>query len=93
MGIRKVLGANIPQIVLLFLKEFVILVGVANIIAWPLAYILMRGWLQNFAYRTSIHFGYFVLAGFLALSIAVLCVGFQSLKLAMANPVKAIRYE
>ena len=93
MGIRKVLGANIPQIVLLFLKEFVILVGVANIIAWPLAYILMRGWLQNFAYRTSIHFGYFLLAGFLALAIAVLCVGFQSLKSATADPVKAIRYE
>lgn len=93
MGIRKVLGANVTQIVFLFLKEFVILVGIANIFAWPLAYVLMREWLQNFAYRTSIHFGYFVLAGFLALAIAVLSVGFQSLKSATADPVKAIRYE
>lgn len=93
IGIRKVLGANISQIVFLLFKEFVILVGVANIVAWPLAYVLMRGWLQNFAYRTSIHFGYFVSAGFIALSIAVLSVGFQSLKSAAVDPVKAIRYE
>lgn len=93
IGIRKVLGANVAQIVLLLLKEFVILVGVANIIAWPLAYVLMRGWLQNFAYRISISLMIFILAGLLALMLAVLTVGFQSLKSATTDPVKAIRYE
>jgi len=93
IGIRKVLGANVGQMVLLLLKEFVILVGVANIIAWPLAYILMRGWLQNFAYRISISFVIFIMAGLLALTLAVLTVGFQSLKSATSDPVKAIRYE
>jgi len=93
IGIRKVLGANVAQIVLLLQKEFVILVGVANIIAWPLAYILMRGWLQNFAYRIPISLGIFMIAGLLALTLAVLTVGFQSLKSATTDPVKAIRYE
>lgn len=93
IGIRKVLGANVAQIVLLLLKEFVILVGVANIIAWPLAYVLMRGWLQNFAYRISISPVIFIIAGLLALTLAVLTVGFQSLKSATIDPVKSIRYE
>ncbi|MFC2167231.1 FtsX-like permease family protein, partial [Acidobacteriota bacterium] len=93
IGIRKVLGANSAQVVLLLLKEFVILVGVANIIAWPLAYVLMRGWLQNFAYRISISLVIFIIAGFLALILAVLTVGFQSLKTATSDPVKSIRYE
>jgi len=93
IGIRKVLGANVAQIVLLLLKEFVILVGVANIIAWPFAYVLMRGWLQNFAYRISISPVIFIIVGFLALTLAVLTVGFQSLKSATTDPVKAIRYE
>lgn len=93
IGIRKVLGANVAQIVLLLLKEFVILVGVANIIAWPLAYVLMRGWLQNFAYRISISPVIFIIAGLLALTLAVLTVGFQSLKSATTDPVKSIRYE
>ncbi len=93
IGIRKVLGANVAQIVLLLRKEFVILVGVANIIAWPLAYVLMRGWLQNFAYRISISPVIFIFAGLLALTLAVLTVGFQSLKSATTDPVKSIRYE
>ncbi|MFC2168619.1 ABC transporter permease [Acidobacteriota bacterium] len=93
IGIRKVLGANVTQIVSLLLKEFIMLVGVANIIAWPLAYVLMRGWLQNFAYRISISFVTFIIAGFLALALAVLTVGFQSLKSAIADPVRSIRYE
>lgn len=93
IGIRKVLGATVAQIILLLLKEFVILVGVANIIAWPLAYVLMRGWLQNFAYRISISPVIFIIAGLLALTLAVLTVGFQSLKSATTDPVKAIRYE
>jgi putative ABC transport system permease protein len=93
IGIRKVLGANTSEILFLLLKEFVILVGAANIFAWPLAYIFMREWLQGFAYRASFRFEYFFLAGLMALIIAVLSVGFQSFKSAMADPVKAIRYE
>ena len=93
IGIRKVLGARTVQILLLLLKEFLFLVGIANIIAWPLSYILMRGWLQNFAYRISLPLTIFIVAGFLALTVAVLTVGFQSLKSATSDPVKAIRYE
>ena len=93
IGIRKVLGARVVQIVLLLLKEFVILVGIANVIAWPLAYVLMRGWLQNFAYRISISLVIFIIAGLLALALAVLTVGIQSLKSATSDPVKSIRYE
>ena len=93
IGIRKVLGASISGIVLLLSKEFTKLVIVSNLIAWPVAYWAMNRWLQDFAYRIPIGVETFVLAGVLALIIALLTVSFQAVKAATANPVQALRYE
>ena len=93
IGIRKVLGASVSSIVLLLSKEFVKLVAVANIIAWPVAYYIMKNWLQDFAYRIDIGIETFVLGGVLALLIALITVGYQAVKAATANPVDALRYE
>jgi putative ABC transport system permease protein len=68
-------------------------VVVANVIAWPVAYYAMNRWIQNFAYRTSIELWIFFLAAFLAFLIALITVGYQAVKTAMANPVDALRYE
>ena len=93
IGIRKILGASVSGIVLLLSKEFTKLVLVSNLIAWPVAYYAMNRWLQDFAYRIPIGVGTFLLAGVLALIIALLTVSFQAVKAATANPVKALRYE
>jgi len=93
IGVRKVLGATIAGIVLLLSKEFTRWVAVANIIAWPAAYLLADRWLESFAYRISISWTTFVLAGFLALSIALITVSFQAIRAALANPVETLRYE
>ena len=93
IGIRKVLGASAGRVVWLLAKEFVMLVVLSNVIAWPLAYFATKGWLKNFAYRTEIGWETFAFSGLLALVIAVLTVCFQSQKTAMANPVDALRYE
>ncbi len=93
IGIRKVLGATVTGIVHLISKEFLILVALANVIAWPVAYYAMSKWLQNFAYRIQIGWGTFILAGILALLIALITVSFQAVKAALANPVEALRYE
>ena len=93
VGIRKSLGASTANITLLFLKEFVKWVFFANLIAWPVAYYAMNKWLQNFAYRTSIGIGTFILSGLIALLIALFTVAFQSIKAAGSNPVEALKYE
>jgi len=93
IGIRKVFGASIPGIIFLFTKQFARWVLVANILAWPLAYFAMNKWLQNFAYRTGIGAGVFVLSAFLSLLIALLTVSFQSVRAAIANPVNSLRHE
>jgi len=93
IGIRKVLGASVPNIIRLMVKEFVILVGIANLIAWPIAYFIMRSWLQDFAYRISLGIHLFVLAGLVALLIALTTVVYQAVKAAIANPVNSLRYE
>lgn len=93
IGIRKVLGASVPGIAGLISKDFLLLVMVGNIIAWPLAYLLMNNWLQSFAYRIEIGWWVFALAGALALLIALLTVSYQAIRAALANPVKALRYE
>ena len=93
IGVRKVLGASVSVIVCQFSKSFTRWVLVANIIAWPAAYFLMKKWLENFAYRTTISIWTFVLSGLLALLIAVITVSYQSIKAATANPVDALRYE
>jgi putative ABC transport system permease protein len=93
IGIRKVLGASIPGIVGLLAKEFVLLVVIANLIAWPVAYLAMNRWLQSFAYRTGINPLIFVLSAVLALSIALFTVSYQAIRAALSNPVDALRYE
>lgn len=93
IGIRKVLGASMGSIVRLLSKEYVVLVALANIIAWPVAYFVMTRWLKNFAYRTEIGFVTFLFSGFVALIIAILTICFQSIKAALANPVDSLRYE
>ena len=93
IGIRKVLGASPPQITLMLCKEFFFLVLLANIISWPVAYFIMRNWLQDFAYRTGLGVLMFVMTMVLALVIALLTVSFQAVKAAVANPVDALKYE
>jgi putative ABC transport system permease protein len=93
IGIRKVLGASVSNIVTLLSKEFILLVGLANLIAWPIAYYAMNKWLRDFAYRIDLGAGVFVLGGALALVIALLTVSVQAVKAAMSNPVEALRYE
>ncbi len=93
VGIRKVLGATVPGIVMLLSREFTRLVAISIIIAAPLAYFLMNSWLQNFAYRTTLGISTFALAGALAIIVALLTVGFQALKAALSNPVDALKYE
>ena len=93
IGIRKVLGATVTSVVALLSKDFVKLVLLANLVAWPVAYFAMNKWLQDFAYRTTIDWQLFALAGGLVLLIALLTVSAQALKAAPANPVEALRYE
>jgi putative ABC transport system permease protein len=93
IGIRKVLGASTGGIVSLFSKNFLWLIALANAIAWPVGYVVMRSWLQNYAFRTSLGLGIFVLAGILALFSALLAVGYQTLRAATADPVRSLRYE
>ena len=93
IGIRKALGASKSGITLLLSKEFTKWVLMANLIAWPLAYLAMNRWLQNFSYRINIGLGTFVLSALLAFIIALLTIGYQAVKAARANPVDALRYD
>ncbi|MFQ5753592.1 MAG: ABC transporter permease, partial [bacterium] len=93
IGIRKVLGASAIGIMKLLSKEYLKLVLIANILAWPVAIFIMNNWLQEFAYRTNIGILTFIFAGGLALLIALFTVSFQAVKAAVANPVQALRYE
>jgi putative ABC transport system permease protein len=93
IGIRKVLGASIAGITGLLAKDFLKLVLIAILIASPIAYYFMNKWLADFAYRIDIQWWMFVVAGFAAVLIAFLTVGFQSVKAALANPVKSLRSE
>ncbi len=93
VGIRKVLGASVGGIVLMFSRDFIRLVLIANIIAWPVAYYVMDRWLENFAYRTGISISLFVLTAVIALAIALLTMSLQAVKAAFTNPVEAIKYE
>ena len=93
IGIRKVLGASIANIVTLLSKELVQLVLIATLIAAPIAWLAMSKWLQSFAYKTSIHWWIFVAAGAAAILIAFITVSIRSIKAALANPVKSLRSE
>ncbi len=93
VGIRKVLGASVTSVSILLSKEFVKLVLIANIIAWPVSYFVMNKWLQDFAYRTNISWIIFVLACGITLLIAMATVSFQAIRAATANPVESLKYE
>ena len=93
IGIRKVLGASVSSVTALLSRDFVQLVLLANLIAWPIAWFAMNRWLQNFAYRIEISWWVFLLAGGLALVIALLTVSVQAIRAALANPVESLRYE
>ncbi len=93
IGIRKVLGASINSVVQLLTKDFLKLVGIAFLIASPIAYYFMQRWLEDFTYHIDIQWWVFVLSGGFAMLITMLTVGFQSIKSAMANPVKSLRTE
>jgi putative ABC transport system permease protein len=93
MGVRKVFGASVRVIILLLSKEFTKWVLIANIFAWPTAYLVMVKWLQNFAYKESISLSSFLMAALLAWGIALLTIGYQSVKAALANPVDILKYE
>ena len=93
IGIRKVLGASITSVFTLLSREFIFLVSIAFMIASPLAWWLMNNWLQDFAYRIDVSWWIFLVAGLLALVIALITVSFQAIKAALANPVKSLRTE
>jgi len=93
IGIRKVLGATVANVTALLSKDFVWLVLLANIIAWPIAYFAMNRWLENYAYRIEMGLWLFALAGGLAFFFALLSVTTQAIRAALANPVNIIRYE
>ncbi len=93
IGVRKVLGASVSNIISLLSKEFSKRVLYANLIAWPIAWLIMNKWLQDFAYRIELSWWIFLIAGLLALIIALLTVSWQAIKAALANPVDSLRNE
>ena len=93
IGIRKVVGASVFELVVMLSKEFTKWVLIANVIAWPLAYYIMNSWLNNFVYRTNITLWVFILSGIIAFVIALITVSSQAIKASMANPVESLRYE
>ncbi|RPI72746.1 MAG: FtsX-like permease family protein [Ignavibacteriales bacterium] len=93
IGIRKVLGATVSGILLLFSKDFLKLIIIANLVAIPLIYYLMNKWLQDFAYRTEIDPGTLIISAVSVLIISLFTIGVQAFKAATSNPVKSLRYE
>ena len=93
IGVRKVLGATVADILLLLSREFLLLLAVAMLIAWPVAWYVMDKWLANFAYRIELDWLTFLAGGLIALTVAALTVGYQALRAATTDPVKALHYE
>ena len=93
IGIRKVLGSSVTGIMMLLSKEFIKWVLIANLIAWPLATIMMNRWLENYALHSGISFWIYLLAALIALASALLTVSWHVLRSATANPAEALRYE
>ena len=93
ISIRKILGASVPGITALLSRQFILLVLLSNIIAWPVAYYITNNWLKDFAYRININIWFFILSALLALIIALLTVISNTIKAATANPVESLRYE
>ena len=93
VGIRKVLGASSSAITVKLSRELTQWIIIANVIAWPVAYFVMKKWLETFAYRNPIHVGVFILSGLIALFIALLTVSYQTIKAANTNPADVMKYE
>src|SRR6185312_2442963 len=93
IGIRKVLGASITSVTTLLSKEFLILVGLSCVAAFPLAWVAMSKWLKGYEYHIDIQWWVFAAAGITAVVIALITVSYQSIKAALANPVKSLRSE
>jgi putative ABC transport system permease protein len=93
IGIRKVLGASVSNIILLLSREYVLLVAISNLLAWPLAYYFMNKWLENYAYHASINAFIFLASALAALGVALLTVSYQAFKAASSDPIDSLRYE
>jgi ABC-type antimicrobial peptide transport system permease subunit len=93
IGIRKVLGASVAGITGLLSKDFILLVLIASLVAFPVAWLAMHKWLQSYAYRIDISWWVFAVAGISAIIIALVTISFQSVKAALMNPVKNLRTE
>jgi putative ABC transport system permease protein len=93
IGIRKVNGSKMSEILMLLNASFLRWVFMAYIIAAPIAYLVITKWFENFAYRTDIHWGVFAMAGCITIIVALITVSFQSINAARRNPVEALRYE
>ncbi len=93
IGIRKVLGASISNIITLLTKEFTMLILASNVIAWPVAYLILRRWLQDYPYRITLGIGIFLVASIIAIIIALLTTTFQAARVAVADPVDTLKYE
>jgi putative ABC transport system permease protein len=93
IGVRKVFGASIANVIQLLIKEIVVLTGIASLLAWPVAYFFMKDWLQDFAYKINLSFAAFLLAAIIAMLIAFLTTGFRSYRAAAANPANSLRDE
>jgi len=91
--VRKVLGAGLRDIMVMLTSDFVRLVVLANIIAWPLGWLLMDNWLKDFAYRIQISWLVFIAAGSAAFIIAIATISVQAIKAALMNPIKSLRTE
>jgi putative ABC transport system permease protein len=93
IGIRKVLGASVPSILSLLSREIVMLILIANAIAWPVAWLLMAKWLDTFAYHINMNIVIYGLAALAAIVLALITVSAQTIKAAMTNPANTLRYE
>ena len=93
IGIRKVLGADVSRIVALLSKEYVRIILIANLIAWPVGYFIMNNWLESFSYRIEVGWYIFALSASISVLVALFTVSYQSIKAAISNPIKALRYE
>jgi putative ABC transport system permease protein len=92
IGIRKAMGATVSGIVIMLTKEFVKLVVIASMIAWPIAYFVLNNWLENFAYSGGLSPGLFLLAALATVAITMVTVSYQATKAALANPTDALQY-
>jgi len=93
IGIRKTLGATVGDIVILLSKEFLKWVIISNVIAWPIAYLMLNKWIQEFAYHTNISWWIFIIAGCFAILVSVVTVSYQAIKAAKTLPADSLRFE